>query len=199
MTKDRSNLGLTLIELVIAIGLFSLLSITLTAIFNQAWRSYYYQQAKTHLQGKAEQAINKIVDTSRETLTVVSTYTASDENTYTTSDQELVLELAAIDENNQIIADQYDYFIFLRDPTNNKNLLLLVYPDEASARPEEDKVLTDRLASLAFSFQNDQGETIVSNFEETVMIEINLSLEGEPKYGQTAQVQTTSKARLRNK
>ena len=145
--KER---GFTLIEIVVVIFLAMIVLLALFTLFDRHGDLYNYQQALMRASGSNRTAfneINKYVLQSYRVLAsqeVNSTFYASDINT-------MVLQIPAVNNSGDIIANTYDYAVFDLDGAELKQI---VQANAASSRLSLDRQLSDNVTSLVFSYDS---------------------------------------------
>lgn len=158
MTK-RS--GLTLIEVLLAMGLSLIIAGVVGAVFFDSWKAQIGQEAYTELQQKSRQAVDEISSQVQTASGVVASVT-SGSTTYTTNANTVVLKMPSLDVNNNILSGT-DYIVFRRRPAATNNLERIVIADAASSRTSlrTPLILNDRTTTLEFQYYNLAGSELV--------------------------------------
>jgi prepilin-type N-terminal cleavage/methylation domain-containing protein len=180
------NKGFTLLELVIAIGILSIISLILATIIIRFGIHYQKQQAEVQANLSNRFVLDEISTRIRESRAIADQITTGGQ-TYTTGATTLVLKPLSIDADGNTIAGTYDYIIFYQNSTKlNKK----VVPDTSSKRPAVNQVLTANLKQITLTYDNPTPASANS-------VTIDLRTE-ETLGGQTKEAQGQVKATLRN-
>lgn len=196
MKKNKQ--GFSLLELIITMAIFSLISLVLVVIFIQTYETFYIQENQTQLQVETRYSLDTINNWVKKASSVISSYTPPGETAYETSDSVIILQVAAIDEDQNIIADTYDYLIFQADPSNPSELQQIIYADESSDRTTGTRTIAHYLNSLSFSYFDSSNNQLIENFENSVFVTIELNSE-EVVRGKTNKANFKTQTKLRNK
>lgn len=196
--KNRINMGFTILETVIAIGILGVVSLAILQIYISTQTTFYVQEARTSLQSDTRYSLDRINSWIKQSSSVISTYTASDDTVYNTDENELILKVPSVDANSNVINNKFDYLVFFPDTTDSTLLQQITYPDATSSRDNNTKIISDHLSSVAFVYYNSSGNQIMTGYEDSVIIKTNISTE-EVVRGNTLQVQLNTESKLRNK
>lgn len=180
--------GFTIIEIVIVIFLFSILLLGLFTIFEWQQRIYSLEMAEMQATSGARAALNEFSESIAQAKNIITSRTVSG-TTYSTSGNNLVLELPAVNASGQIIGGGNDYIIFY---TNGTSLYKLIDPVNESVRVGGTKLLTDKLQNLSLTYNN--GGYIQAN-----QIDIAIITRAFYRGNQSVTVNLDQKAFLRNK
>lgn len=192
------NKGVSLIELLIAMAIMSIISLTLILIFTQSFKTYYIQESQTQLQIQTRYSLESINNWVKKSSTVVATYTAQDTTVYTTSTSVLVLKVLSIDASNNLIANTYDYIIFRRNPSNTAELQQITYANIASSRSSGTKIIGYYINALTFTYFDSSNIELVADFQNSVFITSEITSQ-EVVRGKTNTVNYKTQSKLRNK
>lgn len=177
--------GLTLIEVLVAMGIASLVGVLLLVIIVNSAGLYTQQSSKVQAGLNSNDALVKIRSTIKDASTVAVSYT-SGQTTYTTGAIQLVLKVPAIDSSNNIIANTYDFFIFYLD---QKILRFKTFPDAQSSRSAADQIFSTDVENLDFKYFNSADPPSEVTPETAAKVKITLTIK---------QNTATSEANLRN-
>lgn len=189
--------GFTIAEIVIVLGLVSILSGLLIAILVQGKRIFDQNKAQTELQLEARSATDEITRNIRLSTRALSTYN-SGTDTYTASSQALILELFAIQNDGSQIPNTFDYVIYFLDSTDSTLLTEVTVANSASNRKSDTKVLARNVSNFQLSYFDQSGNPLTSSYENSTRVKVELSVSKTVKNrGVTATF--ADQARLRNK
>lgn len=185
--------GITLLEMLIAMGIASVVGILLLAIIVNSAGLYTKESTKLSQGVSSNDALSQIRETIKESSGVLASYTVSG-TTYTSGSSQIVLKLASIDSSNNLISSTFDYFVFFSD--TNK-LRLKTYPDASSARKAQDQIFSTSLDLLNFKYYNLANPPLEVTPASALKVKITLSL--KQKNGNVTESKiATSEALLRN-
>jgi len=183
-----SSKGFTLIELLISITLISILMTVTTNLYITGLKVYRKEFRNNNLQDENRTIIDRVVKEAKKSIGVAQTQGVYTANTTDT----VILKVPSIDANGDYIFKVngdfvFDYVIFTK---SDKNLVKIVEPDAQSFRASENKTLSSRVDSLAFTYSPD--------IQNATRFSINLILkEGVGK--EEVKVNTTSEIAFRNR
>lgn len=191
MKFSHDQAGFTLIETLVTLVIGVVIGSLLLVIMVNTGGLFYRESSRVGQGLSANDALSKISETIKESSGVVATYT-SGSTTYTTSSTQLILKLASIDANGNILTNTFDYFIFFSDQTK---LRFKTFPDNGSSRKPMDQIFSTSLNSLNFQYLdiNKNEVTPIS----AVRVKFTLIL--KQKAGSGYEINTaTAEANLRN-
>lgn len=143
--------GFTLIEAIVYLAIASIILVIITQIFISQSQIYDTETSRVDIDLYAKQALNRIVTNSVSALGVVATQAISGD-TYTASSSTLILKLPAIDLNQNLISNKYDYVVFYLEPTDQTKLYLKMDADPSSSRQDAATLLATFVESLNFRY-----------------------------------------------
>ena len=185
--------GLTLIEVLIAMGIATVVGALLVVVMVNSAGLFYTESSKVSQGLGINDALSKIRSSIRQSKSVADSFT-SDGTTYTPSSYQIVLKIPSIDTQGNIISNFFDYVVVLKEQTK---LLYKLFPDAQSSRKSQDQILSTSLNTLDFRYldsQNPPNDVIPTS---AVKVWIQLSL--KQKSGQSFEIiVATSEANLRN-
>lgn len=177
--------GLTLIEVLVAMGIATVAGVLLVVIIVNSARLFTKQSSNVQSGLNLNDALSKIRSTIKDASAVVPSYVGG-HTTYTTGALQLILKVPSIDSSNNIIANTYDFFIFYLD---QKILRFKTFPDAQSSRKAFDQIFSVNVDNLEFKYFN--SVTPPEEVTPGVATKVRVSL--------TLQQNTaTSEANLRN-
>jgi len=147
---SNANRGFTLIEALIVIFISTLLLLGFLTLYDWHSKTYNFQQATVRVSESgrfAMQAMNTYISQSYRVLASMTINGAA----YTSSSTTVVLQIPAIDSNNNVLAGKWDYAAFYG---SGSKFFQDVQVDPSSVRLGEKKILSDSLASISFTYDN---------------------------------------------
>jgi len=158
MTKKVA--GFTLVELIVVLGLLSMVVIIITNLYvNQS--TVFYQESETALlQEEANTLKERITDDIHSALEVVETINLEGIQ-YASSENQIVLKLPALNSNYQTRYDEgeivyFDYLVYKLDK-GNKTITFKSFPHPLSFRKQETKTYPYLEDSSEFTFLPQQS------------------------------------------
>lgn len=184
--------GFTLVELLIVMVLGIIISITLAAILINNSEIIYKQSSRVSQGLSLNDALTSIKNYIRQASSVAISYPETPPATYTSSSSQLVLKLAAIDSNGDIIQNTFDYVIYLKD---GDKLKLLLIKDISSTRNALNSILAKNLDQLIFNYYDSTGTSVIPQDAKRVKVSVSLNQKAGSKYETNV---ATGEANLRN-
>lgn len=177
--------GLTLIEVLVAMGIATVAGVLLVVIIVNSAGLFTNQSSKVQSGLNLNDALLQVRSAIKDASAVASSYTSGG-ITYTTAATQLVLKVPAINSSNNIIANTYDFFIFYLD---QKILRFKTFPDAQSSRKAFDQIFSVNVDNLEFKYFNSASppEEVLPGVASKVRITLTLK-----------QNTATSEANLRN-
>ncbi len=185
--------GLTLVEILIAMGVAVVVGILLLSVMINSAGLFYRESSKLQEGLNINDALSKVRQSTKQSSGVIASYTYGG-TTYTSSATQVVLKIPALDNLGNIISNTNDYIVFFQD--QNK-LRYKLFPDAQSSRKSQDQIFSTSVDSLTFKYLNSQNPPNEVTPVSATKVRIILSL--KQKNGQTIETNTaTSEAALRN-
>lgn len=190
MSTDK---GLTLIEVLVAMGISSVIGVLLLVIIVNSAGLFYQQSSKVGQGLGSNDALSQIRLAIKESSAIVASYSAGS-TAYTSSSTQLVLKVASIDSLGNLISNTFDYFVFYMDM--NK-LRFKSFPSIQSYRIAADQILSLNVDNILFQYFDLQTPPQEVTPASASKIKITLTL--RQKSGANYEMSTaTSEANLRN-
>lgn len=182
--KSSNKKGLTLVEILIAMGAAIIVGgLLMVIIVNSA--GLYYKQS-SNLEGGLN--INDALVKVRQSIKL-----ANKIDSISTSEK-LVLKISSIDSSNNIIADNFDDFIFTKE---QQILRFKVIPSVVSSRKTQDQIFSTNVDKLVFQYFNLANPPVEVSPQNASTVRIALTV--KQKTGVSIELNTaTSEANLRN-
>ncbi len=178
--------GLTLVEVLVAMGIASIVGTLLLMIVVQSSGLFTDQSAKVQKGLDINDALSQVRLSIKDASAVAASYTDGID-TYTTGANQLVLQIASVDAGGNLIDGTFDYFVFFKD---QGFLRFKSFPDPSSSRQQRDSILAAQVADL--NFQYFDSASVPVEVSPVSAAEVRISL----KLSQTNTA--TSEANLRN-
>ena len=145
--------GFSLVEVIVVLGVMTLILVMVIQIFMVSYDTYAKQSARANNDSGIMLATRTISETTRGALSILTNKTINGTN-YTSSSDELVLALATIDENGNLIEDETDYVAYYRNDSNPNEILVDIESALGSYRTTGKKLVTDNNVILTFRYDN---------------------------------------------
>ena len=191
--QNLKNRGLTLIEILVAMGIATVAGMLLLVIIVNSAGLFQGQSSKVQTGLNVNDALSKIRASAKQASAIANSYTDG-QTVYTTGSDQLVLKVASVDGEGNIIENLSDYFVFFKDQSY---LRFKVFPDPSSFRKVSNEVLTASLESVVFNYFNLDNPPLEVNPSQASKVRISISL--RQRIGTRVEINTaTSEANLRN-
>lgn len=142
--------GFTLIEVSVVLFFAGLLLVVMFNLYDWHSKIYSYQQAYVRVSTGNRQVVSTMQDYITQSYKVLSSATINGVN-YTTGSDVLVLQLPALDANNNVIFGLWDKVAFYK---SGFNIFIQVEPDPGSSRLNLNKILNDSVQSFVLTYNN---------------------------------------------
>ncbi len=182
----HSGAGFTLIEVLIATAVVSLIMLVLYNVYTGYGVVFVIQQARVEVNGSAREVVDEFKHTALQASQVVTSHTFSGED-YASGSGEVVFRLPAVDSSGVAIAGTYDYVAFFATSTS---VYKVTDAGAGSARGSGTRRLSDTLSTLAFTYNN-------ATLSLATSTEIDIQTQKTVR-GQVIQAHLHESARLRN-
>lgn len=179
--------GVTIVELLIVVAIFSILLLFLVNFFIGYNNSFNYLQATIGISQSTGFFINAVGSAIRQADQIVASRSFSGTN-YTSNSTALILELPSIDDSSNVISGKYDYMVFY---LNNQSIYWLIESDVSSSRKSSLQRLSNDVSSLSFVY-NSQDVTAATKVDISVIAQKQIK-------GETFQSSLYQQVYLRNK
>lgn len=140
--------GFTFIELIITMGISSIIGVLLLVIIVNSTGVFYKQSSKLSQGLNINDAFSKIIGNIKQASSIAVSY-INGSTTYTSGPIQLVLKIPSIDSSGNIILNTYDYFVYFLDQNTFR---LKTFPDALSARKSLDQIFSTSVDSLNFQY-----------------------------------------------
>jgi len=189
----RNERGLTLIEVLVAMGIATVAGVLLVVIIINSTGLFTQQSSKVQMGLNINDALSQVRSSIKQASQIADQYTGG-QTTYTTGTNQLVLKVLSIDSSGSIIDNTYDFFVFFQD---QKYLRFKIFPDPSSFRKTADQVFSSSVDNLAFQYFNSANPPV--EVAPTAAAKVKITLTLKQKTGVKYETQTAeSEANLRN-
>lgn len=193
MIFKKKQKGLTLVEVLVALGVSALVGTLLLVIITNSAGIFYKQASKVESGLNINDALVNFRENIKQSSSVAETYTYFS-TTYNSGTTQLILKIASIDSSDNIIADTFDYFVYFLD---EKKLRLKTFPGVGSSRKAQDRIFSTVVDSLLFEYLNSAFPPVSVNPTVALKVRITLTLKQKSGAGYDTQ-KVTSEVNLRN-
>lgn len=186
--------GFTLVEVLVAMGIASVVGVLLLVIIVNS-TGLFYKQSSTIEQGLGiNDVLTNIRSNVRQAKSIAASYPEDQNPQFTTGNNQLVLKLASIDSLGNIIADSFDYFVYFLDQTK---LRFKVFPAVISTRKSVDQIFVTNADSLEFKYLDlaNPSQEVTPTSASKVKITLSLKQKSGADFEKSI---ATSEANLRN-
>jgi prepilin-type N-terminal cleavage/methylation domain-containing protein len=177
--------GFSLIEIVIVVGLFAVLSLVLALLFLYFNTTYIFGTARVDTAGSARNVV-----TAAEELLLPARYALASRTfsgtPYTANSTTLILEIPSY-ASGTVIANTYDYAVIYKTGTS---VYALIEVGAGSERQPGTKLLSNYVSTLTFTYDN-------VNFPQVTSVDVDVTTSTLAK-GTTVTAQLREKVYLRN-
>lgn len=185
--------GLTLIEILIAMGIAVVAGVLLLVIIVNSSSMSTRQSAKVQTGLNINDALAQVRSSIKDASSIANQYTGGGV-TYTTGNDQLVLKVSSIDSSGKIIDNTFDYFVFFKDQSY---LRFKSFPDTLSFRQAANRIFATSLDSLNFQYFNSANPPVEVTPTSATKVRVTMTL--KQKAGAGFETNTaTSEANLRN-
>lgn len=187
------DMGLTLVEILVAMGIATVVGGLLLAITVNSIGVYSNQSSKVQGGLNINDALLQIRSSIKNASAVADSYT-SGSTTYTTGSNQLVLTALSVDSSGNIISNMSDYFVFFQD---QKLLRYKIFPNVGSSRKPVDRIFSTYVDTLNFKYFNSANPPVEVSPVGATKVKVILTL--KQKVGTKDDIQTgESEVNLRN-
>lgn len=180
MTGRRPLRAFTLLELVMTLGVFSVMLLALYNFFLSSNKTFLFETAYISTDGSAANVVSAIRSAALPANAVLASQ-ALGGTTYTSSSTVLVLSLPSVDSSGQVVSSKYDYVAFYKTGTT---VYQKTVADASSARTSGTKSLTTTASSFTLTYSTTDF-TQVKSF--TVDIQTTSSVKTQSVQGHLSQ------------
>lgn len=145
--------GFTLAEVLVVTALFAILAVLGAEIFLQNNRFYETQGGEILSISATRESGNKIEEFTRMGIAFENSHAYAG-TTYTLGPTAVVVKMPAVDAAGNVISGAFDYAIVAANPVAAAKLEFILDADAASARRDRLVLLSDKLSSLNFTYDN---------------------------------------------
>lgn len=184
--------GFSLLEVLIFVALFSVTAIILVTILINNSELVYKQSSRVSQGLEINDTLSNVKNSIRQASAVSVSYPEGPSPSYTSSPSELVLKLASLDSNNEIIQNTFDYIVYIK---SQERIKFLVFPNALSSRKVSNSILAKNVDTLVFDYYSSAGSIISPKLASKVKVSILLKQKAGSGYEKNV---ATAEADLRN-
>lgn len=186
--------GFTLIEVLIVVGIATVVASLLVVIIANSAGLFYKQSAKVGQGLGVNDALAKFRQIVKESNSIASGYPPGPSPAYTTSATEIVLKIPSIDALGNVITGVFDYFVFRKEEDKFK---LKIFPDIQSSKKSQDQILATNVNGVLLHYFDSQNppQEVAPTSATKVKMTLNLRQKSGADYEEHI---ATSEASLRN-
>lgn len=177
--------GLTLLEILVAMGISMVAGMLLLTIITNSLGLYNQQSSKLEQGLNINDALVQVRNNIKSSSGIASTFSSGGDS-YSIGATQLILKIPSIDSSNNIISETYDYYVYYLD--SNK-FRFKSYPNAQSVRKPQNQILSTLTDSLKFQYFNSANPPVEVTPDTASKVRITLTLK---------QNTATSEASLRN-
>lgn len=183
--------GLTLVEMIMAMAIAAVVGGLLLIIIVNSAGLFYSQGSKVEQGLNINDALTIVRTTIKESSKVAAGYPQSSP-TYTSGINQLVLKIPSKNNQGDVIAGIFDYFVFYKEASK---LRFKSFPDSQSIVKASDQILAGNVNGLRFDYFDSLGQEVTP----TSAVKVKITLTLQQKVGAVFETSVaTSEANLRN-
>lgn len=152
MRSIRNIKGLTLVEVLIAMGIASAVGALLLVVIVNSAGLFYKESSKLSQGVDINASLNKFKDSVKGANSIAVSY-QDGSITYVSGSSQLVLQVPSINESGAI-PETFDYYVFFLD---QNFLKFKSFPNDQSIRFSSDQILSSNVDSLVFIYYDSQS------------------------------------------
>ena len=138
--------GFTLVETLIAVGFIVIVAALITSTTIVTQRMFFGQKSEARLQRDSRMAMSYLKQDIRMTFAVLNEYPeGSEQPSYITSSQTIVLKMRSLDSSGGPIAGAYDYIIY---SMGNEGFTKTVIADGSSSRESNNELFSEYVQDI---------------------------------------------------
>ncbi len=151
----RFKFGLTLVEILVGIAVFGLITVLIAAIYLSHYKIYSNQNSQIDAASQSKVGIDEIVNQIRQSASVANSCTPCGSDT--TSSSVLILQLWPLDSNGDPkdpSSGNYDYIVYKKNPIDITQMIRKILPNASSTRKGGNQIISSNISSLTFTYNN---------------------------------------------
>jgi len=192
----RSNRGVTLVELLVALGISVLLFASVFTVNLMARQTFEFSANFVDVHGGTRMGMDWMAKDVRWANQILSSIVIGSD-TYTTADDELVLEIPSIDNSGIVIEGTSDYVVYHLNASDETILERIIDADATSSRSDETRTISNNVNTIAFS-SNGTGLGSIVDVTSLTQVEVNLTTQKTALSGKVVNDDLNSVIELRN-
>jgi len=196
MNKQKSIRGFTLVEIMIATGVSLIIVGIIVEVLMTSQRSFSTGVGLMRVHSNARLAMDQLTRDVKWARQIATSVTIGG-TTYTTGDNELVLEVPSLDASGEILAVTFDTIVYHLTGASPDQIERIVSPDGASSRLSEEKIVANEVTAFDLS-SGGVGLSSIANLQSVNDISITVTTSITVIGDQSVQETLSSRAKLRN-
>lgn len=188
--------GFSFVEVLFAVTIGLMVLGMLSIFYVEGVRLTTLDLALAEINSDARLVMDKILRDARWAVEV-ETSRAISGTTYVTANDELVLEIPAIDSSGNIISGTSDYVVYTLDASNPSILRRVVDPHASSSRTSKNEIVAQNV-SVFFLTSGGTGLSSVGSLSTVSALGISITVAKQPLPGRTVDKTLISDVKLRN-
>jgi prepilin-type N-terminal cleavage/methylation domain-containing protein len=185
--------GLTLIEVLVSLAIFSLMVVALLTLYTSGQRQFINGSLHSDVLEDSRYPLAWIGPDVR-----VATQVAASWGSYTTSSSELVLQVPSVSADGLIIDAEQDSDYIIYRLTGDSLERIVDAKDGVSARTDETRRLAAGISALSFTYYAYSGVQLTSDFQLATSVKMSVTAVATG-FQRTFQESLNSRFKLRNK
>lgn len=186
--------GFTLVEVLIVVGIATVVASLLVVIIANSAGLFYKQSAKVGQGLGVNDALAKFRQIVKESNSIATGYPSGPTPTYTTTSTQVVLTIPSTDTLGNIKPDVFDYYVFHQD---QDKLKMKIFPDIQSSRKSQDQILATNVNRVLVHYLDSQNPPTEVAPSSATKIKMTINLRQKSGADYEEQI-ATSEASLRN-
>lgn len=150
ISKAKSEIGFTVLELVIAVAILGIISGFIATIVIRSGIIFEKQQGTVETGLANRFTLDEIAANVRTAAQIEESFSSGSES-FTTGTTTLILKIPSINADGETISGVFDRVVFYFDAGK---IIKKVYPDAQSSRKQTSQILTAATKTLNFTFNN---------------------------------------------
>ncbi len=196
MVSLRQKNGFSLVEVMFSTMIGLIVMGMISILYVGANNSMVVGLSLAEINSDGRVTMDRIVRDVRRATDIETNRTISG-TSYVTGDDELIIEVPAIDANRDILDGTFDYVVYALDSTDATRMRKIVDPDGTSSRTSSDQIVAKNIESFALS-SGGTGLSSVGSLSAITTLQIAVTVSKQPLQNKTVSQTLNSDVELRN-